>query len=125
MTGLLVPAVLHPYVDNIQKALNFGGNVYTIEDVEELIATGKAQVWPGQDSVIVTEIISYPQAKHLHLFLAGGNLDELEAMLPEILDWGREQGCTRASLSGRRGWERSFLRDQGWKPNLVIMEKEI
>lgn len=125
MTGLLVAAVLHPYIDNIQKALNLGGDVYTIADVEQMIAEGKAQVWPGEDSVIVTEVIDYPRARHLHLFLAGGNLEELEAMLPEILDWGREQGCNRATLSGRRGWERSFLRDQGWRPNLVIMEKEI
>ncbi len=127
MLGALVetPPALRDYAECIQKALDFGGNVYTIEDVERLIAEGKAQFFPGKDSVIVTEVIEYPQTKNLHMFLAGGNLEELEEMLPAVIEWGREQGCNRASLSGRRGWERSFLRDQGWKPTLILMEKEI
>lgn len=119
------PVSLSQYAEHVYKALDFGGNVYTIEDVEQMIREGKAQIWPGATSVIVTEIIQYPRGKSIHLFLAGGNLQELEEMLPPIIEWGREQGCDRASLSGRRGWERSFLRDQGWKATLVIMEKEI
>jgi len=123
--GLLVPPTLEPYAEDLQKALDLGGEAYTIQDIEDMIATGKAQMWPGETSVIVTEIILYPRAKHLHLFLAGGNLDELESMLPEIIEWGKTQGCDRVSLSGRRGWERSFLREMGFKPTLVIMEKEL
>ena len=123
--GLLVPPTLEPYADDLQKALALGGEAYTLQDIEDMIATGKAQMWPGETSVIVTEIILYPRAKHLHLFLAGGNLDELESMLPEIIEWGKTQGCSRVSLSGRRGWERSFLREMGFQPTLVVMEKEI
>jgi len=125
MTGLIVFPVLEPYRDNIQKALEFGGTAYTIEDVEQMITEGKAQMWPNGDSVIVTEVIQYPRAKHLHLFLAGGSLEELDALLPEVLEWGKAQGCDRVTLSGRRGWERSFLADQGWKPTLIVMEKEL
>ncbi len=123
--GLLVPPTLEPYAEDLQKALDLGGEAYTIQDIEDMIATGKAQMWPGETSVIVTEIILYPRAKHLHLFLAGGNLDELESMLPEIIEWGKTQGCNRVSLSGRRGWERSFLREMGFKSTLVVMEKEL
>lgn len=123
--GLLVPPTLEPYAEDLQKALDLGGEAYTIQDIEDMIATGKAQMWPGETSIIITEIINYPRAKHLHLFLAGGNLDELESMLPEIIEWGKTQNCDRVSLSGRRGWERSFLREMGFKPTLVIMEKEL
>jgi len=123
--GLLVPPTLEPYAEDLQKALDLGGEAYTIQDIEDMIATGKAQMWPGETSVIVTEIIQYPRAKHLHLFLAGGNLEELESMLPEVIEWGKTQGCNRVSLSGRRGWERSFLRELGFKPTLVVMEKEL
>lgn len=123
--GLLVPPTLEPYAEDLQKALDLGGEAYTIQDIEDMIATGKAQMWPGETSIIITEIINYPRAKHLHLFLAGGNLEELESMLPEIIEWGKTQNCDRVSLSGRRGWERSFLREMGFKPTLVIMEKEL
>ena len=97
--GLLVPPTLEPYAEDLQKALDLGGEAYTIQDIEDMIATGKAQMWPGEASVIITEIISYPRAKHLHLFLAGGNLEQLESMLPAILAWGEAQHCYRASLS--------------------------
>ena len=123
--GLLVPPTREPYAEDLQKALDLGGEAYTIQDIEDMIATGKAQMWPGETSIIITEIINYPRAKHLHLFLAGGNLEELESMLPEIIEWGKTQNCDRVSLSGRRGWERSFLREMGFKPTLVIMEKEL
>ena len=125
MTDALAFPVLEPYRKNILKALQFGGEAYTIEDVEQMIIEGTAQMWVRGESVIVTEIVKYPRAKHLHLFLAGGDLDELDQLLPEILEWGKGQGCRLVTLSGRRGWERSFLADQGWKPTLIVMEKEL
>jgi len=51
---------------------------------------------------------------------------ELEAMVPGVVEWGREQGCTLARMAGRRGWERSFLTDTGWaKTQHIIMEKPL
>lgn len=110
---------------HIEAALAYAGGTHTFEDVAAMIETGRLQFWPGVGSVIVTEIIEYPQRRTLHFFLAGGNLDELRAMLDPILEWGRALGCTAATLTGRKGWARSFLASEGWNHELVCMSKEL
>lgn len=109
----------------LQKALDLAGNTHTLEDVGAMIEAGRLQWWPGVTSAIITEIIEYPQQKALHFFLAGGNLAELEVMYPAVEEWGRQQGCTAASTSGRPGWERTFLKREGWKARTVVMTKEL
>lgn len=107
----------------IQKALDLAGNTHTLEDVQKQIDEGTLQYWPGVNSAIITEIIEYPQKRTLHFFLAGGNLAELEAMYPVVESWGRAQGCVAASTTGRPGWERTFLKREGWNPRAVVMTK--
>lgn len=109
----------------IEAALAYSGHSHTFADVVTMIEQGKAQYWAGPTSVIVTELIQEPQHLVLHFFLAGGNLRELEEMTPIVEQWGREQGATRASLIGRKGWERTFLNRQGWHNGLVVLEKSL
>lgn len=91
-----------------------------------MVESGTCLFWPGNHSVIVTETLEYPRRKVLHFFLASGNLPELAAMVPLILEWGLENGCTSATLLGRKGWQRTFLAKSGWTTSdLVLMEKEM
>ena len=110
---------------HIEAALYYAGGTHSYDDVVAQIHEGRLQFWPGPHSAVVTEIQEYPQRRTLHFFLAGGNLAELEVMLPGIMEWGRTQGCTAASMTGRRGWERTFLKREGWTANLVVMTKEL
>lgn len=114
------------YRVHIEAALAWSGDTHRYDDVRSMIAAGRLQFWPGPASCIISEIIEHPRKRTLHLFLAGGSLPELHAMLPLLLDWGRTQGCTHASLFGRKGWARSFLSDEGWTVNpCVLMEKPL
>lgn len=110
---------------HIEAALKYSGGTHSFADIVAGVDAGKLQFWPGPNSAIVTEIQEYPQKKVLHFFLAGGNLAELERMLPVIYDFGREQGCTSATLSGRLGWQRTFLTNEGWTTKLVVMSKDL
>jgi len=109
----------------IDKALRFGGETHTREDVLTGIEDGTFQLWAGQDSVIVTQIHDYPQKRLLCIFLAAGVMEELQDMLPDVLDWARQAGCAGAFLNGRLGWMRSFLKDEGWQVQSVTMAKEL
>lgn len=107
----------------IEDALVYANGSHTFEDVRAAVAAGRMQFWPGVKSVIITEILENPRYKALNLFLAGGNLAELERMTPLVLDWGRDQGCSRAMFLGRSGWERTFLTRTGWtKTPMVVLE---
>jgi hypothetical protein len=117
---------LEPFRSQIEAALVFAGGTHTFEDVCALVASNKLQFWPGEQSAVVTEILQYPQLQALNFFLAGGNLTEIEAMTPIILQWGKAQGCTLATFTGRRGWSRTFLTRTGWKKSeLEVLEKSL
>lgn len=108
----------------IEGALVYAKGSHTFDDVVAEVEAGGLQFWPGIGSAILTEIIEYPQYRVLNFFLAGGNRAELEAMYPLIEAWGRTQGCTRAAMLGRKGWERTFLtQKEGWTQTLVAYEK--
>jgi hypothetical protein len=110
------------YRAGLEKALQIDTDGGTFDQVVERVQDGHAQYWPCGSSVIITQI----SGLSLHFWLASGTLAELQAVTPHILDFGREQGCTRATLTGRKGWLRSFLRDTGWKQSKIIqMEVEL
>lgn len=116
-------ARLEPHIEN---ALEYAGNTHTLEDVFLGVANGDYQFWPGTESVIITEILEKPRKTILHYFLAGGNLAELETMAEEIETWARnEKSIDSISLAGRKGWERTFLRDRGYETRLIYMTKEL
>ena len=110
---------------HVEAALEYSGGTHGIEDIAEGLKSGRFQLWPADDSVVVTEIIVYPRLKNLHFFLAGGDLDELRLMRPLIEQWGKSMGCTRVSLAGRQGWAKTFLRDEGYKPKWFVLSKDL
>lgn len=109
----------------LEDALEYNNTGQTLEDVKRGLHSGEYILWPGENSVVVTEHFDGPLGKFLNFFLAAGEMSELEAMLPGIEAYAKLSGVSRITLYGRRGWERSFLRDQGYKPHFVVMTKEI
>ena len=110
---------------HVEAALEYSGGTHTFDDIAQAVTENRFQIWPGVNSVVVTEIIVYPQLKNLHYFLAGVDLDELRAIRPYIERWGKSLGCTRVTLAGRQGWAKTFLRDEGYEPKWFILSKEL
>lgn len=108
----------------IGAALEYSGGTHTLADVRVSIQSGNLQFWPGKAAVVVTEIEFYPQRRILHLFLAGGDLEELKLMLVDIEEFARRMKCSAVTLTGRKGWTRSFLKDGGYTEEAVLMAKE-
>lgn len=108
----------------IEDALGYSGGTHTFDDVKQAIIEGRMQLWPGAKSAAVTEIIQYARKKVLHIFLAGGDMDELLDMIDSATAWGRDQGCGGLTMSGRRGWER-VLGKHGFRPVMIVMERDI
>lgn len=124
MTKLAVD--ISAYRGYIEAALEYADGTHTFEDVAAAVEAGRMHFWPGPTSAVITEIIESPRQRMLNIFLAGGNLAEIEAMAPGILAWGRDHGCTKAVFTGRPGWERTFLTRTGWAPaKLVVFEKQL
>jgi len=110
---------------HVEAALEYSGGTHNFDDIAEMVEKSRLQVWPATRSVVLTEIIVYPRLKNLHYFLAGGDLDELKVMRPYVEAWAKRQGCSRSTFAGRRGWERTFLKDEGYEPKWFVVSKEL
>ena len=75
--------------------------------VKDGIINGDLQLWPGDNSAIVTRVLLKKNYDELQWMFAGGELEEIaNEMRPVIEEWARNQNIQKASLSARPGWER-------------------
>mgnify|MGYP001193180561 FL=1 len=82
------------------------------------------QLWPAERGCIVTELAVYPKKRVLHIFLAGGELDQITDMHEDVIRWAKAQDCQALTLAGRMGWKKA-LAPFGWEPTLLTLSKEI
>ena len=108
----------------IEDALSYGGGTHDLKDVFDGILSGNMQLWPAERGGIVTELAVYPRKRVLHIFLAGGELDQITDMHEDVIQWAKAQGCSALTLSGRMGWKKA-LAPFGWEPTLLTLSKEI
>lgn len=108
----------------IQAALEYTKGTHTIRDIWKGIVDGRFFFWPGKESAIITDIEVYPQRRVMHIFLAGGDLDELLEMEKSVEAFARDIHCNSLSISGRRGWLRVF-KDDGWQEVCTTIAKEL
>ena len=106
-------------------ALEYSGGTHNLEDVAMALHKDYMQLWPTNESVLVTEVVQYPRAKHLHVFLGAGNIDELQEVMPFVIKRAKEEGCSKVTLTGRRGWEKVLSRLINCKPTHFWLSLEI
>jgi hypothetical protein len=107
------------------------GRFYTIDYLDWLVRTGRAQFWPSLAAdgrplaAIVTELRDYPGCKAIHGLAAAGDLAEIVGLLiPAAEAWGRARGCAFAIIESRPGWQKA-LRKHGYEPHQVAVRKEL
>jgi hypothetical protein len=105
----------------LEAALELAGT-HTLADVVQGIADGVFHFWPGEKCAAVTQVYTYPTARYLHIFLAGGDLEELLAMVPLFKSWAKHLGCTELTVAGRPGWERKL---GGWTRRAVVLSTRV
>jgi len=99
----------------LQKALDLAGNTHDISDVVQMHDDGKIHWAHNGDGSIIAEIHDFPRRRAVHLWLVSGELRDVLALEPSVIAWGRENGCTLATATGRRGWGRAAA-PLGWRP---------
>ena len=108
----------------LAEALAYGAGTHTIGDVVKEIESGDCQLWTAERAAIVTELWFAPRRTIVNFWLAAGDMAPVIALSHHILGWAKTVGCTRAVMTGRRGWERA-LADEGWTRDAVLLGREI
>jgi hypothetical protein len=107
----------------IENALAYSGGTHDFADIVRGVMSGHMQLWQGESGCAVTEITVYPKRKILHVFLAGGDMEQILDFEESAETFAKLNGCDALSLAGRKGWLRVH-KDRGWKEAHVTMIKE-
>ena len=94
----------------------------TETDVVVRLLEGSAQLWLGEASAMVTEVIRDPRT--LHLWLAGGDLQDLMSLNHGVSAWARTMGCKSVTIDGRQGWFRA-LKKLGFRRDGDLLRKAL
>ena len=111
-------------VTRLQRALDQGGNTHDVADVVDALRNEKARFWEAPDGFIITELEEFPKFKMVRYWLAGGVLEDCLSLEPVINRYAVEQGCTVATVTGRKGWGPIGART-GWKPFGHVFAKRL
>lgn len=95
--GLLLPAI---------------DAMWTEDEVINELVLGRAQLWAGDRAAVVTRCIS-PDV--FHVWLAGGAMRDVLALIPGGVAWARPMGLKRMTINGRQGWTK-VLAGLGFMP---------
>lgn len=113
-----------PYRKMLIEALEHSGGSHTFQNIVDSVQNEVMQFWPMEKSCLVTEVINYPRLKTLHIFLAGGDLEEIKSIDNTLEFLCQEIGADYISLSGRRGWIKA-LADIGYELSHVTLAKKV
>jgi hypothetical protein len=99
---------------------------YTIEWLDNQLASGKIRLWSTDDAAIIAEIKEYPTgARELHGLAAVGDMFVIVAeLIPQAEKWGRKMECEFASISSREGWAR-VMAPFGYQPYQTTIRKAL
>lgn len=111
------------YRDRFAQAMD--GSLYTIEELEQRVATKRAYLFAGANSAIVGQVDPYPGGTlAMQLLWACGEVEEIVSLLPGIETVARMQGCQRMIVEGPRAWER-ILKGSGYSFFSVTLGKAL
>lgn len=114
----------------LEPVLAEGGNTHTMEDLRIALSERRVALWPGERCVAVTEFVDYPQRRHLNVWLAAGDLVEMQQMRAGLEAYARAHGASGMQFSGRvtnagkrrlSGWSRA----SGYEPRWIFYFTEL
>jgi hypothetical protein len=100
--------------EKIELALAAGGDVMTFADLVELARAGRVQLWGNRETLVATEILTYPRKRALNAFMVAGSVEGVFRLQDQIVEFARDEGCHAIVAHGRRAWGR-LGRAGGWR----------
>lgn len=108
----------------IESALEYSGGTHTFDDIVAGVYSGHMQFWPAENGCAITEVITFPRRKVLHVFLAAGEMNQIVDMDESAEQFARANGCNAMTIAGRRGWKK-VLAEKGYKESYTALIKEL
>ena len=111
-------------MEHCRAWIESAGCDWTFEEIRQGVERGCFFLFEHPEGCMVAEFIVSPRHKVMHVFIAGGSLGAMRALLPQVEAFGRKHGCDSGGATGRKGWTR-FLAQYGYRPASPAVEKEL
>lgn len=109
---------------DIERALVYGASTYSFGHVCQRVFSGDLDVYVLDNSILLCEVLRYPNRKVYNVYIAAGDLEEVLAFEPQMCAEATARKCAVLMYTGRKGWSRA-LTQLGWESSLVTMTKEL
>lgn len=77
------------------------------DHVREEIESGRALIWPADDSAIITSLQTLPDKRLcLNVWLGGGRLEAVMSLISEAEVWAKRQGASLSHTDCREGFRK-------------------
>ena len=109
MKSLKTPNIIEDWLlarPFVLPVIDMLGGTHTETDVVYAIIKGEMKLWLGKKCALITEFRQYPRMLEISVFAAGGDMSEIMEMKVKIEKFGKDNGCARSRIEGRKGWER-------------------
>ncbi len=103
-----VHQVLPYYKHHILAAAARSDGEFAWGDIVERLQDASWQLWITEKSCCITKIREQAQFEECVLLYAGGEIEDIRACLPGIMEWARVLGCEKLRIEGRKGWGKAL-----------------
>lgn len=108
--------------------LKYGDNEYTLNDIHNAIQSRDAQLWTVLDksAVCVTKLVKRANYKEMVIwYMHADNFNDNHwDLLDQIKSWGKQQGCSKARVYVRPGFEKNMVK-HNWVRQYAILTQEL
>lgn len=109
-----------PFLEPAIEALH---GTHTIDDVCLMVGSGALRIVNGEKSALLIEENHHPHHKDLHVFLGGGDLEELLKLEAKLSEGAKASGFRGISgMSARDGWLKAL---PGYEQRSALFYKEL
>lgn len=109
---------------HIERVLRLHNYSHDFDYIVQRVLSGEFDVYTPAQSLVLCEVVRYPNHSAYSIYLATGELGDLVDALPEIEAYATQLGTKYLALTGRPGWSR-VLKSGGWVHDLSILHKEL
>lgn len=102
---------MNSHREGIKRALRDTQDLFEFDDLVNYIAHGKAQLWVGEESLVITEIKDYPRGLVGNVWLGTGKLTELMDSQKQLEEFFKSYKCKYIEYTGR-DWRKLLKHDK-------------
>jgi hypothetical protein len=124
-----IDVVWEGVVPYLEKTLTHADGKFLVSDIYDAIKERDMQLWVVFDKYllcfVITQIIYFPQGKRLAIpFVGGTQINKWIHLYPQLIEFGRANGCTHAEGYAREGWLK-VLKKFGFKKIYSVISAPI